>query len=205
MNLKKLLQFLKKDLVKKAVLIIATLVVLWFAKGLVLAAFVNGYPVSRLSVIKALEKQGGSSVLESLIDRSLVMQEAKRQKVVISQETIDAEITRIEKLLSEQGVKLDEALDMQGQKRADLEEQIKIQKTVESILSQRINISDSDLEAYYNENKDVLYKDKNFKEVKENVRQSVFQQRLQEEYQKWIQELRAKANIIYLVNYSTSK
>lgn len=200
-NIKSLFTIFKKNIVKKVVLILLILLVAWFAKGLVLAVLVNGYPVSRFSVIKALEKQGGSSVLESLIDRSLVTQEAKRQKVVISQETVDVEIKRIEKLLSDQGVTLDEALAMQGQKRADFEEEIKVQKTVESILSQRINISDGDLEAYYKENKDVLYKDKSLEDVKEEIRQSVYQQRLQEEYQKWIQDLRAKAKIIYLVDY----
>ena len=38
-------------------------------------------------------------------------------------------------------------------------------------------------------------------DVKEDIRQQLFQQKLNAEYTKWVEELKAKSKILYFVNF----
>ena len=181
------------------IILIGTFLVL--AKSLFVAALVNGWPVSRIAVIKALEKQGGSDVLNTLVERSLIFQEARRVGVKISDDVINTQITSIEEILKGQNLTLEEALAARGQTREDLLDQIRIQKTVEAILSQKINISEEDISKYFEENKELLEKGAKLEDVKEDIRGQLSQQKLNAEYTKWVEELKAKSKILYFVNF----
>jgi foldase protein PrsA len=186
---------------KIAIIVLLGLAVLFFGRSLFVAAIVNGTPIGRLSVLKQLEEQAGGDVLTSLIERSLIFQEAKKQGVKITQEDIATQISSIEEILKAQELTLEDALSARGQTKADLEDQIKIQKTVEAILGGKINISDEDIKNYFEENKDLLEEGATLEEVTEEIKAQLYQQKLNEEYSKWIEELKAKAKIFYFVNY----
>src|SRR3989304_3540866 len=100
-------------------------------------------------LLSELEKQGGADVLDSLVTKSLIFQEAKKKGVEITQAEIDSEVARIEGVVSAQGSTLDEALALQGQNRTDFIEQIKLQKTVEKILADQLAVSDEEAKTYY--------------------------------------------------------
>ena len=189
---------------KKFLIILAILglaIILFLLRSVFVAALVNGTPISRLEAVRQLEKEGGKDVLDTLIEKTLIFQEAKRLGVNVSQESIDSQISSIEGILKEQNVTLEDALAQRGQTKEELVEQIRIQKTVEAILGQKINITDEELENYFEENKELLEKDAKLEDVKEDLRNQIFQQKLNEEYQTWIADLKAKAKIYYFVNY----
>ena len=171
------------------------------SKSLFVAALVNGWPVSRIAVIKALEKQGGSDVLNTLVERSLIFQEAGRAGVKVTDDVINTQITSIEEMLKGQNLTLEEALGARGQTKEDLIDQIRIQKTVEAILSQKINISEEEISKYFEENKELLDKGAKLEDVKEDIRGQLFQQKLNAEYTKWVEELKAKSKILYFVKF----
>lgn len=175
-----------KNLAKdKRVLKIAVLFIiiasLYLGRSLFFAAWVGNRPILRLSLVKELEKQGGKSVLDALIEKSLINQAAAKANVNISNDAINLEILNIEELVKKQGISLDAALASRGQTKKDLIEQIKLQKTVEQILKDKIVLSDEELKV---ENKD-----------------EIIQSKLQTEYAKWITELKEKAKIFYFVKY----
>jgi len=64
-------------------------VLLYFLKGFYIAAVVNGQPISRFSVIGELERRGGSQALDSLINQTLILQEAKKQNVTTTDQEIN--------------------------------------------------------------------------------------------------------------------
>ena len=86
--------------------VILIVVALFFAKGIFVAATVNGSPISRLSVIKELEKQGGKQALEAIIDKKLIETELNKQKVTVTKEEVDAEIEKIKTQVTAQGERL---------------------------------------------------------------------------------------------------
>lgn len=174
---------------------------LFLAKSIFLAALVNGRPISRLALTSELERQGGQKVLDSLIEKSLIFQEGGRAGVKIDKVVVEAEISRIEGLLKEQNLTLDEALSMRGETRASLSEQVRLQKTVEALLAQKINITEEEIKDYFDNNKDIFGANAKFEHVKSDVKDQLYQQKLNSEYSKWIEELKAKAKILYLLKF----
>ncbi|MCR4330711.1 MAG: SurA N-terminal domain-containing protein, partial [Patescibacteria group bacterium] len=70
---------------KTAILVIViglTLALLFYGKGVFVAATVNGSPISRLSVVQQLEKEGGKNTLDSLITERLIESEVKKMGIV---------------------------------------------------------------------------------------------------------------------------
>lgn len=175
------------------IVVIAVLVLLYLFKGLFVAATVNGYPITRVAVIQELEKQDGGSVLQSLVTKHLITEEAKKSSVTVSKEQLDSEIAKIEESIKAQGQTLDEALATQGWTRADLEDQIKTQLIVEAILADKVNVSEQEVDDYIKENKST--------EPRESISSLLRQQKLMTEYQTWIQDLLSKAKINYWVKY----
>ena len=79
----------KPLVIATGVAVVLIIVALFFAKGFFVAATVNGSPVSRWSVIKQLEKEGGKQALESIIDKKLIEAELTKQKITVTQEEVD--------------------------------------------------------------------------------------------------------------------
>lgn len=189
---KKLSRFSKAYIIGAGIILV-TLFALYYFKGLFIAATVNGQPISRFSVISSLEKQSGKQTLESMIVKTLILQEAKKQNITISKSDLDQEIKKIEAQVSSQGQNLDQLLLAQGMSRNDLMEQIEIQKTAEKLVEKDIKITDKEVEKYIEENKGSLKK----KDAKLQLRQ----QKINEKLQSLIQGLQAKAKINHFVSY----
>jgi parvulin-like peptidyl-prolyl isomerase len=181
-------------------IVLLILILVYANLGLFVAATVNGVPVTRLQLIKELEKQGGQQVMESLITQSLIHQEASKNNINISQDRINQEIDKYDARLKEQGMDLDSALTLQGQTRKDFEKDIKLRLIVNDLIGKDIKITDNEISNYYNENKD-LFAQQTLDDVKADIQDQLFQQKLGEAYQKWIQDIKATAEINYLVNF----
>lgn len=174
---------------------------LYLGRSLFLAAVVNGQPITRVAVISELEKQSGKQALDTLITKTLILQEARKQNVTVSQDEINAELKRIEDNVKASGQTLDEVLALQGMSRESLIEQIRIQKTVEKILGKQIQVTDKEVQDYISKNSETLGSDPNSQETKNNVKQQLTQQKLSEKFQTWLDDLKKKAKINYFVSY----
>lgn len=182
--------------------VILILVALFFAKGLFVAATVNGSPIGRLSVIKALEQQGGKQVLEALINQRIIETELNKQKISVTQEEIGEEIKKIEaQVASQGGGTLKDALATQGMTEEKLREQITIQKKLEKLLAAAITVSSAEIDAYIKDNKVVSPKGVKTEDFRKELSDQLKQQKFQQEAQKWVSGLTAGAKIKYYVNY----
>lgn len=190
-----------KKLAKPLIAIIIITAILLCIRLFVIAALVNWRPVFRTSVIKELEKQSGRDILDSLIDKAIVYQEARVNKIDISKAEIENEISVINELLKKQNLSLDEALTYRGQTKEELKEEIKLQKIIEKILADKITITEEEIGKFFSNNKTLFAKGAQLEDVKETIKQQLSQQKLGVEYKKWIDELRAKAKIFYFVKY----
>lgn len=183
------------------VAVVVLAVLLYAYKGLFVAAMVNGQPVSRLSVISQLEKQGGKQALSNVITEDLVMQEAQKRHITVSQSDIDGQIKKIEDSLKGQGVTLDDALAARGLTRQDLVDQIKLQGLLDKMVGTNVKVTDDDVQAYIDKNQDSLPKDLSDDDLKKQVRQQLEQQQLQDKTQAFLSDLQKKASIQYFVSY----
>jgi hypothetical protein len=183
------------------VLIGSVAFVYFMKKSWFIAATVNGTPVSRVSVIQELEKQGGKSVLDDMIMKMLIRDEVHRLKIVIKRSDIDAEIKTTESQVTSQGGTLDEVLEQQGMTRDDLTEQVLMKKQLEQILADKIQVSDEEINQYLKEHKINPTKDMSLPELKNKIQEQLQSTKFSTEVQKLIVDLRESANIVHYVEY----
>ncbi len=201
-NIKKQPIDYKKILSKNFFIIIFVLIFglisFYFSRKFLIAATVNGKSISRLTVIKTLEKQAGKKTLENLIVKSLILQEANKRKINVSQKDIDNEIKKIKSNLSSQGMTLDQALKSQGMTKNNLVKELKTQLTLQKMAGNNIKISKKEIDDFIKKNKD-HYPDK--KISRNQAVAQLKQQKTQQNIQKFLANLKAKAKITYFVNY----
>jgi hypothetical protein len=200
-KIRNLFSKINKKQVILAIVLLLLFNLLYFGKSLFVAAVVNNQPIWRISLISELEKQGGKTIIENIIDKKLVAQEASKQGIKITKEDLDKELLAIDELMKGQGLSLDQALSIRGQTKEDLVEQIKFQKTVEKLFEGKINVTDQEIADYYKQNIDLFDKTMTFEQLKPDIKQQVFQQKLSTEYTTWLQGLRDSSKIFYWVNF----
>lgn len=149
----------KKNKLIKPVLIglllVAVLALGWNKyKNRFVVATVNGKMILRSELNQRLMAQYGTQTLEGLIGEKIIFENGNKQKVVISQKDIDDRIAEIEKSLG--GMKLDEALKLQGMTRADFVNRQKIQLTIDRMFNKDISVSATEVDEYINNNSTYL-------------------------------------------------
>ena len=192
---------LKQPRVLIGLIVVVLAIGVFFLKGLFVAALVNGEPIARFTVISELEKQGGKQALSSLVNKALILQEAKKKNIQVNQNEIDAATKQIENSLKSQGQSLDTALTMQGMTRQDLAVQLKLRILVEKLLADKIKVSDKEIADYITANKSTLPTNSTADEIKKSVEEQLKQQKLGSASQAWLQDLTKNAKINYFVSY----
>src|SRR3989344_1536369 len=103
--------------IKTAALVLIALAIgfaLYYYRGLLVAATVNGNPISRLSVINELEGRSGKAALDSLIIKKLINDEFAAKNLSINEGDVDSKVKEIEDQLKVQGQTLESALSVEG-------------------------------------------------------------------------------------------
>lgn len=188
-----------KKLIIGLVVLVSLAALVFNFKSLFIAALVDGKPISRFYLDRLLEKQGGKQVLENEIVKILILNEAKKQKLTITNEEIEAKVKEIEDQVSSGGSSLDSLLEAQGQTRDSLMEQIRIQLIIEKTLAKDIAISDEEVKKYFEDNKAFYDKDKKLEDLRDQITQDLKTQKISEEFQPWLEELKQKAKIYYFL------
>ncbi len=183
------------------VTILAVTGLLFFFKNYLIAASVNGKPISRLGIINRLEKQGGKKELDMEIDQTLIDQEAQKRKIAISSNDIDKQYNLIKTNNESQGKSLDQLLSAQGMTVNDLKNQIKLQLILERILDKDIKVTDDEVAKFIEVQKASIPETMKPDEVKKIALNQLKQQKLNQKAQEFGQNLRKNAKINYFVNY----
>ena len=159
-------------------------------------ASVNGKYISRFQYYKELEKKDGKSVLDDIITKQIIFQEAKKQGILVTQTEVNDEIIKVEESVISQGSTLNDVLVYQGITYEQLVENIKIQKILELILKDQVNVTDSEVEAFYNENKSFYGKDQTLEQLKDSIKYQLYQEKLTTAYRTWINEKKSSSKIL---------
>ena len=183
-----------------AAIILILLALAYYEKGLLIAATVNGSPISRLAVIQALEKRSGKAALDSLITQKLIVDEASKKGIKVTDAEIATEIKNIESQIAAQGGTLPQMLEQQGLTMDDLEEQIGTQKKVEGLLGDAIQVTDAEVAKYIKDNKVTVPKGQET-DTNNQIREQLKQTKFQSAIQPLLDSLHTQAKINYFVKY----
>ena len=194
--------FSKKTFVILFILIIAG-AGLYFLRQWLVVAEVNGQPISRLELYQQLEMQAGQQVLNGLIAKTLIVQEAENKKITVSQKEIDDRVKQLEKVLSKQGETIDQYLKAKRMSKQTFLEEVRIQVIIEKLLGKKIAVSDKEVNEYIEQNKEALPEGVKPEEIKEQVKQELQNQKVQMEIPNLLQDLQKKAKITREIKAST--
>ncbi len=193
----------KKTIIKIVAPVICLLLIaglVYYYKGLFIAATVNGTPITRISVLQELERVSGKAALDSLITEKLINDEAVVKGSMVTAEEIAAEISKIESQVTVQGKTLDEALKEQGMTRTELTQRIRVQKNLEKLLADKIKISETEVDQYIKDNAIKIPAGQET-DYRTQIAAQLEQQKLSTEADSFIASLRSKARIKYFVSY----
>ena len=164
-------------------------------RHLFIVGVVNTTPITRWQLDKVNYDRYAKTSLDEMVNIILLEQLAKQNGVKLVASDIDNEITQLEERLGGK-----EAL------KANMErfgvDDAKLREEVRSIVLQRkiaqkvfnISITDEEIGNYYTQNK-VLFDKKSLDEVKDEIKKSLEQQKVQEDFSKWFQDEKTKAKI----------
>lgn len=139
-----------------------------------------------------LLKQQGKRILEKEIDRQLILQEGKKQKVTILSEEIDQIIK--EKLKERNYTDLATYIHDYKTTLDDLKLEFKVELISVKILGKDIIESDEKIKTCYMENGWIMWRCA--QDTKE-----LFFEKIGERYSPWLSQLRNSSNIRYFVSY----
>lgn len=175
---------------------IALVLLVYYQYGNV--ATVNNRLISRVDYINRMEEQVGEQTLDQMVTESLILDEAVKTGAEIEQGLIDDEINKIDDQLQASGQSLDDALAAEGMSRADLEEQIRLQKLVEKMSgAAEIEVGQEEIDAFLLENKEMLPEDSSEEELKELAVGQLSGQAKNEAINNWLTTLKNGAKIYY--------
>lgn len=188
---------------QKIAVVVAVIVgiILYFYKGFFVAATINGVPITRWSIISQLEKTAGKQTLDSLVTKELVLQEANKRKIVVSDQEINQEMSKIEENVKRQGGNFEELLKAQGMNREDLKDQVKLQKLVDKMFTNQIKVSEQEVDQFMTENQESLPETTDEAALRVSITQQLRQQKLSQRIQELIDNLKKAAKINYFITY----
>lgn len=185
----------KKTIILLSIAILAVLGYLIYK--LMIVAWVDNTPITRMQLDKTLEEKYGKDLKEQLISERLISQEAKKRGVNATSQDIDTQIKKIE---DQQGGadKLNQLLQMQAMTRKDLTDQIKYQILIEKMFGSDASTTPQEISDYIDKNKDQFadFKDDDSSEsaqIKQGVADSLKRQKVGQNFNTWLkQELQGK-------------
>ena len=182
---------MKWILLSLAALMVALLVI---NKGLFLAAVVEGRPIYTWELNKVMKTRYGQQTLEGMIGERLIAAEAQKSGIVITPDIIESKQKEILSSLGTQ-VSLEDFLKFQGLTKADFDQQLRIQITVEKLLTKNLTITEKDIDNYIATNRATLVAT-DPAQLREEARKSIVGNVVSEQLQQWFVGIREKAKIM---------
>lgn len=174
--------------------IIAALVLLGiYKKSWFVAATVNGTPVTNLELQMRLNEQFRSQTLNQLINEKIILGEATKNNVAVSEADVNKKITEVETSVGG-AQSLDALLSQQGQTRQSIRQQIKLQLAIEKLYTNEATVSAEEVSQFLEQNKEQLRATDSAGQQKEAT-DAIKNQKLSQIFSQKFQELRQKAKI----------
>ncbi|XQY91188.1 foldase protein PrsA [Metabacillus sp. HB246100] len=150
---------------KKTIGILAVLISLAIGLSVFLSlnkdvvAKVGSESVTKDDLYAFFVSQNGEAALDSLITKSIIEQEAKKQEVKVSDEEVEAEVDEL--VLSYGGEEMfNQTLATSGLTIEDVFEDMKLNLQIEKLVESRIDVTEEELQTYFDENKESFAKTK---------------------------------------------
>jgi len=168
-------------------------------------AIVNGEEITQAELDEKYEKLPEQYkvvitkelLLDQLINTKLLIQEAKLQEIIVTDNETKAEIERIkDQFESEEDFNtfLEESELTIEQVTDQINEQLLINKLLDQEILSKLKIEERDIKLFYNQNKDAL--NVSYSKIKDRINETLYQEQSSKAINTYIEQLKSKAEII---------
>ena len=162
-------------------------------------ARVNGVRITQTQYLQELQRLDRKMVLDGMINRILVYQEAKKRKIIVSQKEIDEEIKKMEDEFKKQKKTFEMGLKEQSLDKNIVIERIKFNKTLEKLIANEVKVNEAEIDDFVAKNSATFAQQPMTQEIRNRVREYLRQQKVRTKTKELITSLRKKATIQYSV------
>jgi hypothetical protein len=167
-------------------------------------AVVNGERVSKREYYKLLDQAYGESISETLIEYSLIRQEAKAEGIELSQEEVDEELQNtIDYVGGEES--FEQLLATNGITRDDVIDQIELSLLTTKILTPTLEYTEDEVKEFFDEYSELIFPEEtdaleegellDYDEYHEETEEVFINQQVEDMKSTWLTELKAEAKI----------
>ncbi len=160
----------------------------WF-----IVATVNGAPISRMELNQKLAQRYGAQILDAIIGEKLVLAEAAKQNLQVSEAEINERVSGIEKSLNGQ-MKLADALKLQGVSEDEFKNQIKVQVIIDKLLGKEVSVSAQEVDDFVKSNPQMLTSSEPAK-MRLEAEKDIKNTKIGAKFQEWFTKLRESAKV----------
>lgn len=189
----KIAAFKSKKYFYIAVLILGILLLAVYKKSWFVAALVNGAPITNIELQTQLNKQFRTQTLNQLVNEKLILSEASKNGSIPTDVEIDQKISELEKSVGGKEI-FDNLLSQQGQTRASIRNQIRIQLAITKLYEKEATVSAEEVAKFLEENRQSLQATESAAQEKEAF-DAIKQQKLSQIFNQKFTELRQNAKI----------
>ncbi len=176
-----------------AIAIIALALLISYKKSWFIAATVNGIPISNFEVLSRENSQFRQQMIDQIINEKLILSEASKKGVKVSEQDIDAKIAEIEKQVGGASA-FDSLLAQQGETRTGVRDQVRLTLSLEGMYASEASVSAEEVTKFIEQNKDSLQSSTPAEMTKEAT-DILKSQKLNQIYSQKFQEIKKAANI----------
>lgn len=175
------------------ILIAGLLILAVYKKSWLIAATVNGIPITNLELQMKLNEQFKTQTLNQLINEKIILEQARKTNTVPAEVEINKRLSELETQVGGKET-LDTLLAQQGQTRRSLRDQVRLQLSINKLYDKEASVSADEVTKFIEENGSVLQATDSAKQ-KEEAFNLLKQQKLTEIFNQKFQELRQSAKI----------
>lgn len=181
-----------KNIIIVGILLLALLI--WRYKNYFIVATINGQPISRWELNDNLMARYGTQALDNIINERLILAGARQKGIFITANEIIDRTNLLQNRLPP-NTTLKDALSQQGLNEDMFRRQVEIQLSIEKIFSVESTVSAKEVDDFILKNQSFYKNATNPATLKEEVNETLRQQKISDNFEKWFSEVRKNANI----------
>lgn len=167
-------------------------------------AVVNGERISKSKYYKMLDQSYGESVAETLIENTLIYQEADKEGVELTDDEVDSELQATVNYVGGQDA-YDKLLVANNITNDDVVDQIKLSLLTTKLITPTLSYTEQDVEDFFNSYSDVIFEDEtnaleegeklDFDDYKSQTEEVYVNQLVSNQKDSWLEGLKSEATI----------
>ncbi|MDS1029610.1 SurA N-terminal domain-containing protein [Bacillota bacterium LX-D] len=174
-------------LVMLMVLLGVVLAIVTFYTKQDVVARVNGEDITKEELYNYLVKESGQDALNTLIAEKITEQEANKQNIKITDQDIEKEMQKIYKSYGGQAT-FEQFAASNGYSMEDVKKDLVMSLKLQKLLGPQIKITEAEMKSYFAKNKDSFPKNANYADSKAEIKEALFNEKIQTEYYTWLQK-----------------